>query len=102
MKPIQNEVNQILRKVFRRQHPILAELIINWDKIVGIKFSKTTEPVKITTSKEKGAKTNILQVKAYNASISVELSFMQDVLIERIALYLGYKGVHKIRIIVQD
>lgn len=101
MKPIQNEINQILRKIFRRKHPILAELIINWEKIVGIKFSKNTEPVKITTSKDKGIKINVLQIKVNNSSLSVELSFMQDVLIERISLYLGYKGVHQIRIIVQ-
>lgn len=102
MKPIQNEVNHILRKIFRRKHPILAELIINWEKIVGVKFSKNTEPVKIVTSKEKTVKINILQIRVPNASVSVELSFMQDVLIERIALYLGYKAVHQIRIIVQS
>ena len=54
MKPIVNDVNNIIRNVFRKQHPILAEIVVNWGKIVGVKFSKNSIPLKIISSKERG------------------------------------------------
>jgi hypothetical protein len=76
MKPIINDVNNIIRNVFRSQHPILGEIIVNWGKIVGVKFSKK------------------------KSSASMEISYYQGIIIERIAIYLGYKAIHKIRFLV--
>ena len=98
MKPIITEVNKIVYKIFKQQHPVLAELIINWSKIVGTKFSSNSMPLKITSTKEKGKKINILYISADNSSISMEISYQQELIIERIAIYLGYKGIHKIRV----
>ncbi len=97
MKPIITEVNKIIYKIFKRQHPILAELIINWSKVVGTKFSSSSMPLKVISSREKGARINILYIQADNSSISMEMSYQQELIIERIAIYLGYKGIHKIR-----
>mgnify|MGYP001055958200 CR=1 FL=1 len=97
MKPIIVEVNKIIYKIFKRQHPILAELIVNWSKVVGVKFSSNSMPLKIVSSREKGAKINILYIQAENSSVSMEMSYQQELIIERIAIYLGYKGIHKIR-----
>ena len=101
MKPVFDEVNKLLHKIFRRQHPILAELIVNWAKIVGIKFSAKSYPLKITSSSEKGKKINILHVATESSSISLEMAYQQEVMIERIAIYLGYKGINKIRLFIR-
>ena len=101
MKLISENVNEIIRKIFNRQHPLLAEILINWNKIVGDKFSLKTSPVKISRSKEKGENINILLVEVENSSISVEFSFQQEIIMERIAIYLGYRAVNKIRVIVR-
>ena len=101
MKPLINEVNKLVHKVFKRQHPILAEIIINWGKIVGIKFSQTSSPLKITTSREKGKKINVLYIASDNSSVSMEIAYQQELILERIAIYLGYKAVHKIRLLVR-
>ena len=100
MKPIVNDVNNIIRNVFRKQHPILAEIVVNWGKIVGVKFSKNSIPLKIISSKESGKRINILYISSDNSSASMEISYHQELIIERIAVYLGYKGIHKIRFLV--
>ncbi len=101
MKPIVGEVNKLVQNVFRRQHPILAEIIVNWGKIVGVKFSQNSMPLKITSSKERGKKINILYISSENSSASMEIAYQQELIIERIAIYLGYKAIHKIRFLVR-
>ncbi|GAB4163842.1 MAG: hypothetical protein Tsb006_3180 [Rickettsiaceae bacterium] len=101
MRLLADEVNKIIHKVFKRQHPILAEIIVNWGKIVGVKFSTKSSPIKITTSTEGGKKINILHIAADNSSVSLEMAYQQDLMIERIAIYLGYKGIHKIKLLVR-
>lgn len=101
MKPLIADVNKIIRKIFGRKNPILAELIINWGKIVGVKFSHQSVPLKIISSYEKGQKINILYIEIENSSLSMEMSYQQDVIIERIAVYLGHKGIHKMRVVVR-
>ena len=101
MKPLITDVNKIIRKIFGRKHPILAEIIINWGKIVGIRFSDKSLPLKITSSREKGQKINILYIEIENSALSMEMSYQQDIILERIAVYLGYKGIHKIKILVR-
>lgn len=57
-------------------------------------------PLKINTVREKDKKLNILTVEVNSSSTSVEISFQQDVIIERLAVYIGYKAIDKIRTIV--
>jgi hypothetical protein len=99
MKPLIADVNKIIRKIFGRKNPILAEIIINWGKIVGVKFSGKSVPLKITSAIEKGQKINILYIEIANSALSMEMSYQQDVILERIAVYLGHKGIHKIRLV---
>ena len=101
MKPIVNDINKLIHTIFRRQNPILAELVINWGKIVGVKFSSQSNPLKITISTERGKQINILYVAVDSSSVSMELAYQQELMIERIAIYLGYKGIHKIRLLVR-
>lgn len=100
-KQLSDEVNKIIKNVFRRQHPLLAELIVNWSKIVGDKFSKSTHPIKVSKSREKGKPISILLIGAENSSISMEMSYRQDIILERMAVYFGYKAIHKVRIVVR-
>jgi len=100
MKLLSTSVNSIIYNIFKRQSPILAELIINWGKVAGAKFSLNSQPLKIISSWEKKQRINILYVKASNASIAMEMSYQQDIIMERIAVYFGYKAIHKIKITI--
>ncbi len=100
MQPIINTVNNIIYKIYKKKNPLLANIIINWQKIVGAKYMNNSFPLKINTVREKGKKLNILMVEVNSSSTSVEIAFQQDVIIERLAVYMGYKAIDKIRTIV--
>lgn len=102
MKLLSHDINIIIRRIFDKKHPLLAEIIINWSKIVGPKFSDKTSPLKISSVKERNKLINILYVQADNSSIALELSFHQQILIERIAVYLGFKIIHNIRTTIYE
>lgn len=101
MKPIIENVNKIIYKIYKNKNPILAEIIVNWQKIVGVKYSQNTLPLKINTIRDKNQRINILMVEVSNAATSVEIAFQQEIIIERLAVYMGYKAINKIRTIVK-
>lgn len=100
MKHISIGVGQLLRKILVKKDPMLAELILNWSKIVGFKFARSSYPFKISKSRENGNKINILHIGVDNPCFSMEMSFQQDVMIERMVVYFGFKPVHKFRLIL--
>jgi hypothetical protein len=102
MKLLSHDINIIIRRIFRKKHPLLAEIIINWSKIVGPKFSNNTTPLKISSVKERNKLINILYVQVDNSSVALELSFHQQILIERISVYLGFKVIHGLRTTIYE
>ena len=100
MKPVSESVNQLIRRILIKKDPILAEIILNWTKIVGHRFSINASPLKITRSIEKKAKINILYVETSDPSLSMEMSFQQDIIIERMTVYLGFKAIDRLKLIV--
>lgn len=100
MKLIKDDVHKIVRHIFARQHPLLPEIMINWNKIVGFKFSDKALPLKIITDTNKKQKTNTLFVQTEDHTIALEISFYQEIILERIAVYLGFKAIHQMRVTV--
>ena len=98
IKNIGDEAGKLLKRVIRHKDPIVAELLINWGKVVGVKFASFTYPLKTIKFKEKNQYKKLLIVNASNSSLAMEFSFQQDIIIERIAVYMGYKAVHKIQV----
>lgn len=102
MKPIKDNLDLILRRVLNKQHPLLAEIVINWHKIIGSAISAKAHPLKITSSKYKGKKTNILHIQIENSAVHPEIAFQQEIILERIAIYLGFKAIHSLWIMVYN
>lgn len=102
MKPIIDSVHKIIYKIYEAKNPILATLVVNWQQIIGFELAKFSTPVKLVSNFIDGKKINILYIAADNSSISLEMSYKQDVFIERIAVYFGYKAIHKIRLLVRE
>jgi hypothetical protein len=98
MKPIAEEIDKVLRNVFAKHSKIFAEIMINWPKIIGAQFGSATTPVKIAHTTNKGVKINILHVRADSAAVSMELTYHQAIILERIAVYFGYKAIDKLYI----
>jgi len=100
MKPISKEVNKLVHKVLKRKDPILMELIMQWSKIVGTKFCTKTYPLKITNYKEEKKYKRILLVNVENSALGMEFSFQQEIILERLAVYLGYRAINKVKVVI--
>lgn len=96
MKPIIDDINNIIYKIYRKKHPLLAELVRNWTKIIGLKYSSKSWPVNISNIWDKKQRINILFIGTDHSTISTEIRFQQGIILERMAIYLGYKAIHKI------
>ena len=101
MKLAVDEVNKIIYSILKNRHPIIAEMFVNWIKIVGIKLSFKSHPLKIVTTTAQQKKINILYIAVDNSSVLTEMSYHQELIIERIAVYFGYKAIHKIKLSVR-
>ncbi len=100
---ISEVIDKVIKKILsKRQHPVLVELMINWRKVVGLQLARSTFPFKILSRTERGVKVNDLYVQVANDTIKTELYYQQDIIIERIAIYCGYKAVHKLRLVVTN
>ena len=98
MIEISEHINSILRSVFSGHDKTFSEIMINWPKIAGVRFSTSIIPSKITTVTEKGQKKKILHVKATNTTTSLEFTYHQNIILERIAVYFGHKAIDKLSI----
>lgn len=102
MKILKDDIYLIIKRIFGRQHPLLPRIMTNWPKIVGLKFSSASYPLKISKSRDKGKEINILHIQVKNSSIALEISFQQEIIIERISVYLGFKAINSMRVTVYD
>lgn len=100
MKPISDNVYSLLKNILIKKNPILAAIIFNWSNIVGKELSTNTNPFKITQSRENNAKINVLHIEANNASLSMQVFYQQEIILERISIYLGFRAINKIKLIV--
>ncbi len=100
MKRLSDDIDTIIRKLLAGVNPWFVEIIINWSTIAGGKFCDRTIPLRVSSIIENRKKVNILHVQAEDAPLSCELMFCQDLIIERINVYLGFKAIDKITSIV--
>ena len=100
MKLIKDDIHKIVRHIFARQNPLLPEIMFNWNKIVGFKFSDKVLPLKIIADTNKKQKINTLFIQAEDHATALEISFYQEIILERIAVYLGFKAIHQMRVTV--
>jgi hypothetical protein len=97
-KLLGDSINYILRRIIGQKNKVLAEIIINWPRIVGAELSGIASPMKIYSIREKGEQVNVLMVQADSSAAGLKLSYQQELVIERIAIYFGHKAVHRLKI----
>jgi len=109
MRPIQEETDKILYRIFKRHHSLLAEIIMKWPKIVGVQFSSCSYPLKLSFLYLPGKKMNtgknqqrfLLYIVVADNATAISINYQQNLILERIAMYLGYKVIDKCKIIVK-
>lgn len=53
LKSLGDEAGKLLKRLIRHKDPLVAELLINWGKVVGVKFANSTYPLKTIKFKKK-------------------------------------------------
>jgi hypothetical protein len=101
MKRLSDEVTKINAKIFKQKGKIYAGLMLNWARIVGEQYSYVTYPKNIREVKENSKINKTLYVAVKNSSIGVELSCHKEIIIERAAMFLGFRAIDRIRIIAE-
>lgn len=99
MKPklLSESINQIVKKAIGGDNKVLGEMVINWNKIVGDEIADATMPSKIYSAKEKGQQINVLYINITNGAYGLKIAYQQEMIIEKIAVYFGYRAINKIR-----
>jgi len=96
-KLLKEFIGDVVRKSIGNGNKIIAEIILNWHKIVDSEILELSTPVNIYSTKEKGKQINVLYINVKSSAAGLKLSFQQELIIEKIAIYFGYKAVHKIK-----
>lgn len=86
--------------------PVLAKngfndekLILYWPQIVGEYLAQFAFPKKISLPTASGQYGQLL-IEVYNPGFALEIQAMESIITERIATYLGYKSIFRIKTIV--
>lgn len=99
MKPklLSESIHKIVKKAIGGDDKILGEMVINWHKIVGDEIADATTPSRIYSAREKGKQINVLYVNITNGAYGLKIAYQQEMIVEKIAVYFGYRAVNKIR-----
>lgn len=96
MHQIGQYVNKLTKHLFKHKNPLEYQIFTNWEMIIGKEFVNYTFPLKLTSNKYcKG----LLYIEVYSSSLATRLHYMEPIIIEKIAIYFGYKLVEKLKII---
>lgn len=96
-KLLSEALSKVVRGSIGKGNKTIAEMVINWHKIVGSEIAASTTPSNIYSTKEKGLQINILYINTQSSAVALKLSYQQEIILEKIAVYFGYKVAHKIR-----
>lgn len=92
-KKLGEPVEQITSKLCSKRGFPMPTLVKFWPEIVGEAYGKQTMPIHFFQDTRTG--NGSLTIRAPSA-LSTEIKHMEPQILERISLYLGYRGVHRI------
>lgn len=75
---------------------IEIRLLLNWKDIVGSEISKVSEPEKVIFRQNSNSGTLYLLVT--NSSMALQIQHLSLLIIEKIAVFFGYKAIYDIKI----
>lgn len=86
---------KIVKPIFKERGLMKGKIITHWPQIVGEKFSRLALPEKITFPR--GKKTEGTLHLSVTSSGALLLQYAQDLILEQINTYFGYKALTTLR-----
>ncbi len=94
---IEQKLSNLLSRIFsgsKKEFIIINNLTKNWSEIIGDKYSKLCYAKSVSFDKiQKNAK---LTISVHNAAVGFFLENNSEVILERIAVFYGFKAINKI------
>lgn len=87
-------VDQVCMDVAGPESAAIFYIMKHWAKIAGAELSKFSQPIKLS----KSGKAVILIVGVLHPSLSIAIQSEENNILERIAKYVGYRMIKKLRI----
>lgn len=95
-RPLGGCIERLTRPAFRAQGLAGTNLLLEWEKVVGAELAAHSVPEKLSFPKGKTVG-GTLTVAVENG-FATEMQHMQPIILERLAVYFGYKAVERLSI----
>lgn len=94
MKSFQGLLKKVATPICQQHGFIQASLLLEWDVIVGEKFSKICQPEKIVFPHQK--RNNGLLYVGTSSAFAPELSYLEAMIIDIVNKYYGYNAISRL------
>ena len=91
MQPIKFIVNRVVSPVVKKRGFLNGRILLEWEQIVGLKFSGFTQPIKVFF--RPGYRRYGVLHLAVSPSFALLVDHAKDLIIEQINSYFGYQAV---------
>lgn len=96
MKNLRTILTKITTPLAQQQGFIRASILLDWDLIVGERFAQFCQPERISFPHER--RTGGRLTLKTSSAFALELSHLEQLIVEKINQYFGYKAVDKLLI----
>jgi hypothetical protein len=95
-QPMGNILDKVTAPVMKKQGWQKAKIMVGWPEIVGQEIAAKCKPRQLTFPKnQKTGGTLTLRVKG---AYALELQHLEPLLLEKLAVYLGYRAIDRIKL----
>jgi hypothetical protein len=91
-------VEQVTLKAFSKKGSTFAKLISCWKNFLPADLALRCFPQKISSHEESDHQINILHICSEDPYTTIFLTYNSEILIEKIAVFLGGKKINKINV----
>jgi hypothetical protein len=95
-------INPIIKPIYKEYGTGLPEIEESWKYVIGEKYFKSTKPKQIkwinSSNSSESKKIGILVILAYGP-ISLEVQYLNDIIINKVNNIYGYEIIKKIQVI---
>lgn len=102
MNSITQHIEKLTKSIFKKKGFFKSKIITEWHLIVGERLANATLPRKLVFKKLKDTEEGTLFIWVKNNSFGTELLYLEQLIIEKITIYFGFKCVNKIKIAVNN
>jgi len=98
LQQIEQKISHLLKPLFqgnKKEFIAINNLVKNWEEVIGKKYAEFCYPKTISFGKDKQSQGK-LTIAVYNPAVGFFLENNSEIIIERIAVFYGFKSIGKI------